>query len=205
MMTPGRDRLTIAAGLMATGVMSELEQILSAIESHESIRADRRHWNPRQQGEIDIRIAADGNWFHEGRRFQRDAMVKLFAGILRREDSDYYLVTPVEKLRIQVDDAPFVANRVDRVDDNGQTAIVFTINTGERIVVDTAHAIRVDIDVETHEPRPYVHFRDGLEALISRSAFFDLLNLAHEFTRDGGRYLAVTSMGQEFELGSTDE
>ncbi len=205
MMTSGRDRLTIAAGLTATGDMSELDQILSAIESDESIHADRRHWNPQQQGEIDIRIAADGNWFHEGRRFQRDAMVKLFAGILRREDSDYFLVTPVEKLRIQVEDAPFIANLVERVDDNGKTAIVFTTNIGERIVVDADHAIRVDIDAKTREPRPYVHFHDGLEALISRSAFFDLLNLAHEFTRDGNRYLAVTSMGQEFELGSTDE
>ncbi len=185
--------------------MSELEQILSAIESDESTHATRRHWNPRHQGEIDIRIAADGSWFHEGRRFQRDAMVKLFAGILRREDNDYYLVTPVEKLRIQVEDAPFVANLVERVDDNGKTAIVFTTNIGERIVVDSDHAIRVDIDTNTREPRPYVHFHDGIEALIGRSAFFDLLNFAHEIARDGGRYLAVTSMGQEFELGSTDE
>ena len=185
--------------------MSELEQILSAIKSGESLQAGKRRWNPRQQGEIDIRIAADGSWFHEGRRFQRDAMVKLFAGILRHEDSGYYLVTPVEKLRIQVEDAPFIANLVERVEDDGETAIVFTTNIGERIVVDVDHAIRVDIDAETREPRPYVHFRDGLEALISRSAFFDLLNLAHENTRDGGRYLAVTSMGQECELGSTDE
>jgi len=185
--------------------MSELDQILSAIKSGESIQADRRHWNPRQQGEIDIRIAADGNWFHEGRRFQRAAMVKLFASILRREDNSYYLVTPAEKLRIQVEDAPFVANLVERIDDDGETAIVFTTNIGERIVVDADHAIRVDIDAHTREPRPYVHLRDDLEALISRSAFFDLLNLAHEITRDGGRYLTVTSMGQEFELGSTDE
>jgi hypothetical protein len=186
-------------------IMSELEQILDAIESGESAQANRRHWNPRQQGEIDIRIAADGNWFHDGRRFQRAAMVKLFAGILRREDNAYYLVTPVEKLRIQVEDAPFVANLVERFEENGDTAIVFTTNIGERIVVDADHAIRVDIDADTREPRPYVHFRDGLEALISRSAFYDLFNLAHENTRDGGRYLAVTSMGQQFELGSTDE
>jgi len=104
-----------------------------------------------------------------------------------------------------VEDAPFIANLVERVEDDGETAIIFTTNIGERIVVDADHAIRVDIDADTREPRPYVHFRDGLEALINRSAFFDLLNLAHENTRDGGRYLAVTSMGQEFELGSTDE
>ncbi len=185
--------------------MSDLEQILSAIKSGETVQADRRLWNPLQQGEIDIRIAADGSWFHEGRRFQRDALVKLFAGILRREDSGYYLVTPVEKLRIQVEDAPFIANLVERIEDDGETAIVFTTNIGERIVADADHTIRVDIDADTREPRPYIHIRDGLEALISRSAFYDLLTLAHEKTRDGGRCLAVTSMGQEFELGSTDE
>jgi hypothetical protein len=185
--------------------MSELEQILSAIKAGESVRANRRHWSPDQHGEIDIRIAADGSWFHEGRRFQREAMVKLFAGILRREDGDYYLVTPVEKLRIQVEDAPFIANLVEHIEDNGESAIVFTTNIGERIVVDADHAIRVETDTHTREPRPYVHVRDGLEALISRSAFFDLINLAHENTRDGGRYLAVSSMGQDFELGSTDE
>jgi hypothetical protein len=185
--------------------MSELDQILSAIKSGESVQADRRRWNPRQQGEIDIRIASDGNWFHEGRRFQREALVKMFAGILRREDSGYYLVTPAEKLRIQVEDAPFVANLVERIDDGGEVAIVFTTNIGERIVVDADHAIRVEIDPETREPRPYVHFRDGLEALISRSAFYDLLNLAHEITFDGDSYLAVTSMGQQFKLGRTDE
>jgi uncharacterized protein len=185
--------------------MPDLKRILSAIESGESIQASRRGWDPRRQGEIDIRIAADGNWFHEGRRFHRDAMVKLFAGILRREASEYYLVTPVEKLRIEVEDAPFVASLVERVEDGAESAIVFTTNIGERIVVDADHDIRIVIDEDTGEPRPYVHFRDGLEALISRSAFFDLLNLAHETVRDGGRYLAVSSMGQEFELGSTDE
>jgi len=143
--------------------MSELEQILSAIKSVESLQAGKRRWNPLQQGEIDIRIAADGSWFHEGRRFQRDAMVKLFAGILRREDSGYFLVTPVEKLRIQVEDAPFIANLVERVEDDGETAIVFTTNIGERIVVDADHAIRVDIDADTREPRPYVHFRESTD------------------------------------------
>ncbi len=185
--------------------MSELDQILNSIKSGESLQAERRGWNPGQKGEIDIRIAADGNWFHEGRRFQRDALVKLFAGILRREDNDFYLVTPAEKLRIQVDDAPFIANLAEQIDDDGETAIVFTTNIGERIIVDADHAIRVEIDVDTQEPRPYVHFRDGMEALISRSAFYDLLNFAQEITIGGSHYLAITSMGQQFQLGSIDE
>ena len=80
--------------------MSELQQILAEIESSEASSAARRRWNPEHQGRIDIRIATDGSWYHDGRKFQRQSLVKLFAGVLRREDSDYYLVTPAEKLRL---------------------------------------------------------------------------------------------------------
>jgi uncharacterized protein len=185
--------------------MSELEQILADISSSEATQAERRKWNPLNQGEIDIRIAADGSWFHEGRRFKRSAMVKLFAGILRREDDAYFLVTPVEKLRIEVEDAPFVAGLVEQIEDDGSPAIVFTTNIGERVIVDQAHSLRVEIDAQSRQPRPYVQLRDGLDALISRSAFYDLLNLAYEKHRDGGVFLAVSSRGHEFELGSIDD
>lgn len=185
--------------------MSELDEILANIKAGDANSAARRHWNPQYQGEIDIRIAADGSWFHQQRRFQRDTMVKLFASILRREDEEYFLVTPAEKLRIVVEDAPFVATLVERVEDNGQQAIVFTTNMGERIVVDQQHAIRIEIDADTNAPRPYVHVRAGLDALISRSAFYDLLNMAQESERDGESYLSVTSLGKEFELGSSNE
>jgi len=185
--------------------MSELDQILADINAGEAGSAARRDWNPSCQGDIDIRIAADGSWFHRQRRFQRDSLVKLFAGILRREGEEYFLVTPAEKLRIEVEEAPFVATLVEIVENNGQQAIVFTTNIGERVVVDHAHAIRVEFDADTNAPRPYVHVREGLDALISRSAFYDLLNLAQECERDGNGYLSVTSLGEEFELGSTDE
>ena len=185
--------------------MSELDQILSEIEASEATSAARRAWNPSRQGEIDIRIAADGNWFHQGRRFQREALVKLFAGVLRREDEEYYLVTPAEKLRIAVDDAPFVAGLAECIDQNGQAAIVFTTNIGERVVADRQHPLRVEIDAATNTPRPYIALRDGLEALISRGAFYDLLNLAEERQRDGKTYLVIRSMGEDFELGSADE
>lgn len=185
--------------------MSDLDQILDDIQSTEATQALRRQWNPAQRGVIDIRIAADGSWHHEGRRIQREALVKLFAGILRREGGAYYLVTPTEKLAIRVDDAPFVATLVERIDDEGEAAIVFTTNIGERIVVDREHALRIETDGQTGQPRPYVTVREGIEALIGRSAFYDLLNLAQEKRRDTGAYLAVTSMGQEFELGSIDE
>jgi hypothetical protein len=82
---------------------------------------------------------------------------------------------------------------------------VFTTNIGEHIIVDHAHGLRIDIDVNTQQPRPYLHLHDGLEALISRSAFYDLINLAHETLRDGTGYLCITSMGEEYELGNIDD
>ena len=185
--------------------MSELDSILAEIEAGKAGSAARRAWNPARSGEIDIRIAADGSWYHEGRRFRRDALVRLFAGVLRREKDDYFLVTPAEKLRIEVEDAPFVASLVEVIDDDGRQAIVLTTNLGERIVLDREHPIRVEIDADSGEPRPYVLLRDGLEALISRGAFFDLANLAEERELDGRRCLCLNSLGQTFELGTIDE
>ena len=130
--------------------MSELDQILASIKTAETTQAKRRRaWDPRTPGVRLISVSlTDGSWHHEGRRFQRDSMVKLFAGILRREQNDYYLVTPAEKLRIQVEDAPFVAVLVEQLNDSGTTAIVFTTNIGERIVVD--HDTRIYVSKSIH-------------------------------------------------------
>ncbi len=185
--------------------MSELDHLLADIAAVEATSSARLDWNPTRSGEIDIRIAADGSWHHEGRVFKRDALVRLFAGVLRREDNDYFLVTPAEKLRIQVDDAPFIAELIEVVEDRGRRAIVFTTNIGERVAVDDSHPIRVEIDAPGGEPRPYVYLRNGLEALIGRRAFYDLLCLAEERERDGGRYLYVKSLDSEFELGRSDD
>lgn len=184
--------------------MPELDQLLANIKQTETSAEKRRRWNPQQVGDIDIRIAADGSWFHEGRPFQRQSLIKLFASVLCREGDEYFLLTPAEKLKIQVDDAPFVATLVDTVEEDQQSAIVFTTNLDDRILVDTEHAIRVEIDQQTQTPRPYVHYRDGLDALISRSAFFDLINMANEQQRGGKTYLTISSLGHEFDLGCID-
>lgn len=184
--------------------MLELDQILADIKQAEVVSEMRSHWNPGYVGNVDIRIAADGSWFHEGRLFQRQSMIKLFSSVLFREGDEYFLLTPAEKLKIQVDDAPFVATLVDTIEENKQSAIVFTTNFGDRILLDAEHAIRVEVDQQNQTPRPYVHIRDGLEALISRSAFFDLANLAEEQERDGKLYLTISSLGQEFDLGCID-
>lgn len=181
--------------------MSELDQLISNIKQSEAGSDKRKQWNPSYVGEIDIRIAADGSWFHEGRQFKRLDLAKLFAGILQKQGGDYFLITPGEKLRITVEDAPFVATLVETLQDDSQSAIVFTTNLGDKIVLDKHHPIRVEIDPQTQEPRPYIYFRDNLEALISRSAFYDLICLADEEQREGKFYFTVSSLGETFELG----
>jgi hypothetical protein len=185
--------------------MSELDQLLSDIEAAESISLAGKNWQPRNKGSIDIRIAVDGTWYHEGRAFQRAALTKLFATVLRKEDDEYFLLTPAEKLSIQVDDAPFVATLVEQIDDSEHTALVFTTNLGDKIVADEQHPVRVEIDSVSDQPRPYIHVRNGLEALIGRNAFFELVNMANTRERDGKLFLTITSMGTEFILGRADE
>jgi len=185
--------------------MSDLDQLLSDIEAARTTGLQRRNWQPKHEGSIDIRIAVDGTWYHQGRAFQRAALTRLFATVLHREDNDYFLLTPAEKLLIQVDEAPFVATMVEQIKDGENLALIFTTNLGERIVADAQHPVRVEFDPDNHQPRPYIHVRDGLEALIGRTAFFDLVNMSEAHEHDGKLYLIITSMGTEFTLGRADE
>lgn len=185
--------------------MPKLNQLLSSIKQAESLGHAKKNWQPGHVGEIDIHIKADGQWFHEGRPFQRIALVKLFASVLRRENDTHYLVTPEEKLAIQVDDAPFLATTMERIENSNHQALTFTTTLGDNIVTDKKHPIRVETDSVTRLPRPYIHFRNGLDALISRSAFFDLTSIAKEVECNGATHLIVESMGTEFSLGICDE
>ncbi len=154
-------------------------------------------WNPPHCGDIDIRIARDGVWFHEGTPIGREALVRLFSTILRRDPDGFHLVTPVEKMRITVEDAPFIAVRVDR---DGE-ALRFQTNVGDEVVAGPDHAIRVEEDPETGEPRPYLHVRRGLEALIARPVFYELVEMASERDTDEGRRFCVASNGAWFPVG----
>ena len=153
-------------------------------------------WNPAHRGEIDIRIRKDGVWVHEGAIISREALVRLFSTVLRKDPDGFYLVTPVEMMRIQVDDAPFVATRVDRVGE----ALRFLTNVGDEVEAGPDNAIRVDMD-ESGEPRPYVHVRRGLEALIARPVFYELVEMAQERETADGPTLGVASNGAWFPVG----
>lgn len=152
-------------------------------------------WQPQNVGDIDIHIKADGRWFHDGTEIKRQRLVDLFATILRRDPDGFCLVTPAEKLRIRVDDAPFIAIDMETVDEGRQRRVILTTNVGDHVLVDAAHPITV-LD-NRGEPRPYVEVRAGLQALIARSVFYRLVDLGE--LRDGA--LEIWSSGMRFVLG----
>jgi uncharacterized protein len=162
-------------------------------------------WNPTFCGDLDMRIATDGTWFYLGTPIGRPALVRLFSTILRREpDGSYVLVTPVEKVGIKVEDAPFVAVRVDGAGTGRDQTLTFMTNVGDVTTAGADHSLRVAFRGEAREPRPYIHVRGGLEARIARPVFYELVNMAEERATDTGRELGVWSAGVFFSLGSPD-
>src|SRR5258708_1345221 len=127
-------------------------------------------WHPAHCGEIDIRIARDGTWFHQGSPIGRKELVRLFSTILRKDPDGFVLVTPGEKMRIVVEDAPFVAVLLDVEGEGREQRLTFTTNVGDQTVAGAANPIRVETDAGSGEPAPYVHVRRGLEARIARAA-----------------------------------
>lgn len=151
-----------------------------------------------------MRIARDGTWFYRGSPIGRKPLVKLFSTVLRRENGEYWLVTPVERGRILVDDAPFVAVEVEAEGSGAESRLVFRTNVDERVIADRQHPIRVDHDPESGGPVPYVTVRDGLEARILRSVYYHLVELGEFAELDGVEQLGVWSGGAFFPLGPVE-
>jgi len=138
-------------------------------------------WNPPFCGDLDMRIARDGTWFYLGTPIGRFELVKLFSSILKMEDGKYFLVTPVEKVGITVDDAPFVAVDFETSGANEHQSLTFETHVGDFVTASTENPIRVERDPKTGEPSPYIMVRAGLEALIDRKSFYRLVDIgAHE-------------------------
>jgi len=159
-------------------------------------------WNPEHCGDIDMQIRKDGSWWHEGSRIGREKLVRLFSTILRKdEDGETYLVTPYEKIIVHVEDAPFLAVRLDVAGkDQEQQTLAFSTNVGDVVLAGPDHELRVETDPETQEPAPYLHVRGRLEAKLTRACFYDLVNYAAA-NPDGSDTLGVWSQGVFFEIG----
>jgi uncharacterized protein len=155
-------------------------------------------WDPPFCGDLDIRIARDGTWFYLGTPIGRKPLVRLFSSILKREGDDYFLVTPVEKVGIAVDDAPFVAVDFRAEGEGTDQTLTFTTHVGDETTAGRDNPIRLTLDAATGEPAPYVHVRHGLEALIDRKSFYRLVELGAEHDVDGTPQFGVWSGGVFF-------
>ncbi len=177
-----------------------LETIYSYSKKNSKSYPPVEKWNPPFCGDIDMKILRNGKWFYMGSEIKRPAMVKLFSSILRLdEDGDYYLVTPVEKVRIQVEDAPFVAVSLDKIDESGQDSFLFKTNLNEEVVLSKKNSLIIKID-NNEEPSPYIVVRKNLRALLSRSVFYELVDLAEEEVIKNKTYLVIKSMGETFKI-----
>ena len=153
-------------------------------------------WTPERCGDSEMRIARDGSWYHQGRPIARPAMVRLFSTILRREpDGGFVLVTPIEKLDIAVEDAPFVAVEMKSEGEREVRNLAFRLNTGELVVAGADHRLRFDAGVDG--PHPYLEVRGGLDALIARPLYYELVELA---LAEGGERPGLWSGGTFFAL-----
>ncbi len=189
---PGPDAQGLAAAAKAAGGARGLPPI--------------HLWNPPFCGDMDMEIRRDGSWHYMKSPIGRAALVRLFSTILRREDDDhYYLVTPVEKVRIRVVDAPFLVVGAEIEGEGRERVSRFRTNVEDEFTLDEAHPLRVSIDPTTGEPSPYVLVRGRLEALIGRAVFYDLVEAAEERVgADGVAELGLWSAGRFWSLGRLD-
>ncbi len=134
-------------------------------------------WHPDVVTKIDMRVHADGTWYYMGSPIERRRLVRLFSTVLRREGEQYFLVTPVEKCLIEVEDAPFQAVLLEVMGQGKSQQLKFTTNMAEEVIVDADHPLRFEIDSATGEPSPYVLVRDSLEARLNRSVYYHLAEL----------------------------
>jgi hypothetical protein len=190
-MTPATDNAAAPAPdtLIAAAVAAQKEGKLPPVHL----------WDPPFCGDLDMEIRRDGTWFHEGTPIGRKRMVRLFSTILKREGDAYFLVTPVEKVGIRVEDAPFVAVDLEAAGSGPDQVIRFTTNVGDTVLAGPDHAIRVVRD-DSGEPSPYIHIRAGLAALIDRKSFYRLVDLGEAHMVDGKEWFGVWSRGSFFKI-----
>lgn len=184
---------------MSSHASSDVLERLASSAERLSYNAD---WQPTQLGDSEMRIAKNGTWFHQGGEIKRPALVQLFSRLLRREGEQYFLVTPLEKLSIVVEDAPFVS--IDtRIEGEGRDQSVYvTTNLDDVLLISSEHPLCVEVDPQTKEPSPSVSIGNHLMVRLQRSDFYRLVDVATEQMIDGQRVLGVWSQGEFYSLGA---
>lgn len=163
-------------------------------------------WSPEYQADLDLVIKADGSWYYGGTPIHRKPLVDLFATVLRKDkDGETYLVTPVEQLRIQVEDAAFLIVEMNAREENGEQILTFRTNVGDVIEAGPEHPIRFEIAKENGGLKPYILVRGRLEGLCSRAVMYELVSMGEEFEVNGQSYFGVKSRGVSFPIISSDD
>ncbi|WP_404419213.1 DUF1285 domain-containing protein [Marinospirillum sp.] len=158
-------------------------------------------WQPPTQVEVDLRIDRNGQWYHEGQPFTRTALVRLFSTLLRKEeDGQHYLVTPVEKVAVAVEDAPFLVLLAEREGEGKDARIRLQTNVSDEFYLDADHPLEVRL-LDDGEPRPYALVRGRLQARLLPQVYYQLVDWAEAREGDGQTCMILTSCGQEFSLG----
>jgi uncharacterized protein len=161
-------------------------------------------WNPPFCGDLDMRIAADGTWFYLKTPIGRLPLVKLFASVLKREGDKYFLVTPVEKVGITVDDAPFLGVEMKAEGEGSARVLHFRTNVDDWVACGPGHALRFEPEPDTGGLKPYLHVRRDLWALVKRALFYDLVELGEERDVDGARMFGVVSAGEFYAMAPAE-
>jgi len=190
---------------MAKEGQSGLEAITGALARAGKGPPPVERWNPPFCGDLDMRIAADGTWFYMKTPIGRPALVKLFASVLKREGDGYFLVTPVEKCGITVDDAPFLAVELNVENGAAGRVLHFRTNVDDWVKRGPQHALRFEPEAGTGGLKPYLHVRRDLWAKVTRALFFDLVEIGEEREVDGKAMFGVASMGVFFAMAPADQ
>ncbi|WP_131668024.1 DUF1285 domain-containing protein [Psychrobacter pygoscelis] len=210
--------------------LNSIEGLSQYLKAHAGTREGRPippldKWHPSSVGEIDMVIKANGEWWHEDSKVTRQSLVSLFATVLWKEQAEdgsqqYYLKTPVQKLKITVEDAPLLINDVGIVNEEGESWLEFTTFTGDVVRLDPEHQIELrayqpngllddkqsdDKTLDTAQVRPYMPVRNGLEALIGRNTFYHLTELGELSEKEGQTILTLQSGGQDYTLSMPSE
>lgn len=188
---------------MMAAATNRLESLTTALGKQRG-PAPVHLWDPPFCGDLDMRIAADGSWHYLGTPIGRPAMVRLFASVLKREGERYFLVTPVEKVGITVDDAPFLAVEMETQGAGAERALIFRTNVDDVVRCDAGHALRFEPEAGTGGIKPYIHVRRDLWALVTRALFYDLVALGETRTLDGREMFGIASAGSFFPMAPAE-
>jgi hypothetical protein len=195
---------TVQQGLEGLTAAAQEASKEANIDSTERVLPPVHLWNPPFCGDLDIRIASDGTWFYMGTPIGRPTLVRLFSSILKREDGKHFLVTPVEKVGIRVDDAPFLAVEMRKERDDRGALLRFRTNVDDWVSCDAAHRLRFEAGA-ADGLMPYLHVRADLWAKLTRAIYYDLVDIGAERMIDGRHMFGIESGGEFFPMANAEQ